>query len=36
VRLGLGANTPLGPVKAGYGWATNGRGALLVRVFRWF
>lgn len=36
VRLGLGAMTPLGPVKVGYGWATGGREALLVRAFRWF
>jgi NTE family protein len=36
VRVGLGATTPLGPVKVGYGWATGGREALLVRVFRWF
>ncbi len=36
VRVGLGAKTPLGPVKVGYGWATGGRDALMVRVFRWF
>ncbi len=36
VRVGLGAKTPLGPVKVGYGWATGGREALMVRVFRWF
>lgn len=36
VRLGVGAMTPLGPVKVGYGWATGGRDALMVRVFRWF
>lgn len=36
VRLALGASTPLGPVQVGYGWATGGREALLVRVFRWF
>jgi NTE family protein len=36
VRVGLGARTPLGPVKVGYGWATGGRDALMVRVFRWF
>ena len=36
IRLGVGAMTPLGPVKVGYGWATGGREALMVRVFRWF
>ena len=36
VRVGVGAKTPLGPVKVGYGWATGGRDALMVRVFRWF
>lgn len=36
VRVGLGVKTPLGPVKVGYGWATGGRDALMVRVFRWF
>jgi NTE family protein len=36
VRLGVGVRTPLGPVKVGYGWATGGRDALMVRVFRWF
>ena len=36
VRVGVGVKTPLGPVKVGYGWATGGRDALMVRVFRWF
>jgi outer membrane translocation and assembly module TamA len=36
VRVGVGAKTPLGPVKVGYGWASGGRDALMVRVFRWF
>ncbi len=36
VRIGLGAHTPFGPIKAGYGWATGGRETLFVQVFRWF
>ncbi len=36
VRAGLGVDTPLGPVRAEYGRNTEGRGALLVRVGRWF
>ena len=36
VRIGVGTNTPLGPVKVGYGWSTGGQEALMVRVFRWF
>lgn len=36
VRIGVGATTPLGPIKVGYGWATKGREALMVRLFRWF
>ena len=36
IRLGVGAMTPIGPVKVGYGWATGGREALMVRMFRWF
>ena len=35
-RLGLGAETPVGPVRVEYGHATIGRGALFVRVGRWF
>lgn len=35
-RVGLGADTPVGPVLAEYGIATNGRGAAFVRVGRWF
>ena len=36
VRAGVGAETPVGPVRFEYGAATNGRGALLVRLGRWF
>lgn len=35
-RAGLGAETPVGPVKVGFGWASGGRDALFVRMFRWF
>ncbi len=35
-RAGVGAETPVGPILAEYGVATNGRGAALVRVGRWF
>ena len=33
-RAGIGADTPVGPVRAEYGVATNGRHALLVRLGR--
>jgi NTE family protein len=36
VRAGLGAHTPIGPVRAEYGIADNGRGAVFVRLGRWF
>lgn len=36
IRAGLGAHTPVGPVRAEYGVANNGRGALFVRLGRWF
>jgi NTE family protein len=36
LRVGLGARTPIGPIRAEYGVANNGRGALFVRLGRWF
>jgi hypothetical protein len=36
VRAGLGAETPVGPVRFEYGTALRGRGALFVRIGRWF
>ena len=36
VRAGIGAETPLGPVRFEYGAATGGREALFVRLGRWF
>jgi hypothetical protein len=36
VRAGLGAETPVGPVRFEYGLALRGRGALFVRLGRWF
>lgn len=35
-RLGLGADTPAGPLDLAWGLATNGRGALFVRLGQWF
>jgi predicted acylesterase/phospholipase RssA len=35
-RAGLGADTPVGPVRFEYGHSTEGRGALFVRLGRWF
>jgi NTE family protein len=35
-RLGLGADTPIGPIRVDYGIATGGRDALRVRLGRWF
>jgi hypothetical protein len=35
-RVGLGAETPVGPVRFEYGLATKGRDAFFVRVGRWF
>jgi hypothetical protein len=35
-QLALALETPLGPVRVGYGRATEGRGALNVRVGKWF
>ena len=36
VRAGVGAHTPVGPVRVEYGVAQNGRGALFIRLGRWF
>jgi hypothetical protein len=36
VRVGLGAETPVGPVRFEYGESTLGRGAVYVRLGRWF
>jgi predicted acylesterase/phospholipase RssA len=36
LRVGLENPTPLGPVRLEYGWNQTGRGALLLRVGRWF
>ena len=35
-RAGVGADTPIGPVRVDYGRATGGREALRVRLGRWF
>jgi hypothetical protein len=35
-RAGLSVKTPIGPVRVEYGYNTDDRGALLVRVGRWF
>jgi NTE family protein len=36
VRAGIGADTPVGPVRFEYGLATGNRGVLFVRIGRWF
>jgi NTE family protein len=36
IRAGVGAHTPVGPVRAEYGVASTGRGAVFVRLGRWF
>jgi hypothetical protein len=36
IRGGVGAHTPVGPIRVEYGLASNGRGALFVRLGRWF
>jgi NTE family protein len=36
VRAGVGAHTPVGPVRVEYGVASTGRGAVFVRLGRWF
>jgi predicted acylesterase/phospholipase RssA len=35
-RLGVGAETPVGPVRFEYGVTSSGRGAVFVRLGRWF
>ena len=35
-RAGVGAHTPIGPVRVEYGVASTGRGAVFVRLGRWF
>jgi hypothetical protein len=35
-RLGFGADTPAGPIDVAYGVATTGRGALFLRLGKWF
>ncbi|MES2123446.1 MAG: patatin-like phospholipase family protein [Gemmatimonadota bacterium] len=35
-RVGVGSDTPIGPVRAEYGWNDAGREALYLRVGRWF
>lgn len=36
IRVGLGADTPLGPVRVAYGFSSGGRRAAFVRIGRWF
>ena len=36
VRVGVGADTPVGPMRIEYGVASGGRDALMVRLGRWF
>jgi hypothetical protein len=36
MRAGIGADSPVGPVRFEYGLATRGRGAFFVRLGRWF
>ena len=36
VRAGFGADTPIGPMRVDYGFASGGREALRVRLGRWF
>jgi hypothetical protein len=36
IRAGVGAETPVGPVRLEYGVANGGRGAVFVRLGRWF
>ncbi len=35
-RIGLGAETPAGPIEVGYGFTTSRRDALYLRIGRWF
>ena len=36
IRAGVGARTPVGPVRVEYGRSSTGRGAVFVRLGRWF
>jgi NTE family protein len=36
VRAGVGAHTPVGPVRVEYGVASTGQGAVFIRLGRWF
>jgi predicted acylesterase/phospholipase RssA len=36
IRAGIGLDTPVGPVLAEYGFASDGRDLLFVRIGRWF
>jgi hypothetical protein len=35
-RLGIGADTPAGPIDVAYGFATTGRTGLYLRLGQWF
>jgi predicted acylesterase/phospholipase RssA len=35
-RVGIGADTPVGPIRFEYGRTTTGRGAIFVRLGQWF
>jgi hypothetical protein len=35
-RIGLGAETPVGPIRFEYGAVDEGRGTFFVRLGRWF
>jgi predicted acylesterase/phospholipase RssA len=35
IRAGIGADTPVGPVRFEYGYSTEGRGAVFVRLGEW-
>ena len=36
IRAGLGLDTPVGPIRAEYGYNSAHRGTLFIRVGRWF
>ncbi len=36
IRMGAGAETPIGPITLEYGFASNGRRAAFIRLGRWF
>jgi hypothetical protein len=35
IRAGIGADTPVGPVRFEYGYSTEDRGAVFVRLGEW-